>query len=218
MQRAIDITGQKFHRLRVLRRAITASHREAQWLCVCDCGTEKVLTGSVLRRGDTKSCGCLNVEQLRNRATHGMSKTPTYKNWATMLQRCSNPHVPNYSNYGGRGITVCARWRIFENFLRDMGAAPRGLSLERSNNAKGYSKGNCYWATRAEQSRNKRNNRMLAVGALVRPLIDWARETGIAHATLRERLERGWSVEDACTRPPRPIRGKRIDIVSAAEL
>ena len=218
MQRIIDITGQKFHRLQVVRR-VFGSTKEARWLCVCDCGTQKVLTGSVLRRGDTRSCGCLNLEKLRARATHGMTQSPVYRNWATMIQRCTNPKVPNYANYGGRGITVCRRWLSFENFLADMGTPPSGLLLERRKNDKGYTPKNCYWATRTEQNRNKRNNRLLTVGTLTLPLIAWAKELGVAHATLRERLDRGWSVEDACTRAPRPLlrRGKVIHISSVGE-
>lgn len=218
MQTVIDITGQKFHRLRVVERVLEGT-REARWLCVCDCGTQKILTGSVLRRGDTRSCGCLNQEKLRARATHGMSKAAVYRNWATMRQRCSNPLVHNYADYGGRGITVCARWEKFELFLEDMGMPPNGCSIERRDNERGYNKQNCYWATRTEQNHNKRNNRLLTVGALTLPLSAWAKELGVAHATLRERLDRGWSVEDACTRAPRPVRrtGKVIHISSVGE-
>lgn len=99
---------------------------------------------------------------------HGHAKradrpaSKTYSVWARMLQRCTNPKADKYAHYGGRGIVVCRRWRRFEAFLADMGEAPLGRTLERRNNAKGYSKRNCYWATREQQARNKRTTKLTA--------------------------------------------------------
>jgi len=119
--------------------------------------------GTTLRNGMTRSCGCLATELKRERATtHGHATTrttPTYNSWAQISQRCENKNNAAFNNYGGRGITVCARWRVFENFLADMGERPLGCSLDRVNNDGNYEPVNCRWATRLEQARNRRPRR-----------------------------------------------------------
>lgn len=89
-------------------------------------------------------------------------KSPTYHSWASMVKRCTNPNATRWGHYGGRGITVCARWRTFANFLVDMGEKPPGLSIDRIDNGRGYEPGNCRWATHREQCRNKRNSKLTA--------------------------------------------------------
>ncbi len=133
-------------------------------------------------------------------ATHGKSRTKIYAVWAVMRHRCNNPNNPSYSYYGGRGITVCAAWAEFEAFLSDMGEPPTGYSLDRIDTNKGYCPENCRWATKTTQARNQRNTRMLEYKGEVRPLIEWAEITGIAHSALVKRLQMGWSVEDVLTR------------------
>jgi hypothetical protein len=113
-----------------------------------------------------------------------------------MLNRCCNENNPRYPDYGGRGIRVCKRWHQYENFLEDMGRKPPRTFLERRNNNKNYSPSNCYWATAQQQAWNKRNNRKLTYKGVTLPLTEWARRLGIRHATLRERLERNWPLED----------------------
>jgi hypothetical protein len=108
-----------------------------------------------------------------------------------MIQRCTNEKNPAWPRYGGRGITVCKRWRKFENFLADMGEAPVGLSLERIDNDGDYDPRNCKWATRREQGRNKRNNRLIFFKGRVQILAEWARHFGMSQTTLRRRLEQG---------------------------
>jgi hypothetical protein len=89
---------------------------------------------------------------------HGMHKTPTYRSWADMLNRCENPRHKSYKDYGGRGIKVCNRWTWFLNFLNDMGIKPEGKSLDRIDNDGNYEPSNCRWATPKEQSHNRRNS------------------------------------------------------------
>jgi hypothetical protein len=153
MSAPIDITGHRFGRL------VAISHISFQgWLCRCDCGNETIVQGPNLRNGNSKSCGCLRVELAISRATkHGHAKkTATYSSWQAMIKRCTNPNTWSWKHYGGRGITVCDRWRYsFENFLADMGEKPEGLTLDRINNELGYSPENCRWATPAEQFRNR---------------------------------------------------------------
>jgi hypothetical protein len=124
-----------------------------------------IKAGSALRSGNTKSCGCLRRELGR---AHGIAskrhgegasgrETPEYRAWAAMLCRCRNPRHKSYADYGGRGVTVCERWRAYENFLADMGRRPdRFHSLDRINNAGNYEPGNCRWATWEEQNTNRR--------------------------------------------------------------
>ena len=123
------------------------------WKFRCDCGEAIVARVGSVRSANTASCGCLKL-QIATR--HNMSKSPEYRAWSAMLDRCSNPKNKSFHNYGGRGIKVSRRWRTFENFYADLGPRPPGLTLERLNNERGYDKQNCKWATWTEQGRNRR--------------------------------------------------------------
>jgi len=163
-----DITGRVFGRWTVL--SFAGSDDGALWLCRCACGAEKIIRATQLAAGLTKSCGCLRDDvakvfhlkhgRSRNRGAHGADRrgrSRAYRAWGDMLQRCSNPNFRQFKDYGGRGITVCEEWKnSFENFLRDMGEPPEGLSLDRIDNDGGYSADNCRWATRAQQQQNRR--------------------------------------------------------------
>ena len=126
-----------------------------------------------------------------------MRNTREYKIWGHMKRRCSNPKAINYSNYGGRGITVCEEWMNFEAFFRDMGLS-NGLQLDRINNSLGYSKENCRWVTPTINNRNKRGN-VLFDG---KTLSQWAEETGISKSVISYRIHRmGMSLEEAVKTP-----------------
>lgn len=131
-------------------------HRKKVSKYQCSCGNITFALDTEVRSGHTKSCGCL---QKRINLKHGHYKSPTYQCWADMKTRCSNPKHKSYKDYGGRGIGVCSYWQEFENFYKDMGDKPPGLTLERINNDHGYYRENCRWATRAEQNRNKRRTK-----------------------------------------------------------
>lgn len=124
-------------------------------------------------------------------------RSPTYRTWKVMRNRCERPADRHYSDYGGRGIKVCERWRKFANFLADMGERPAGMTIERIDNAKGYEPGNCKWATRHEQDRNRRDNRVLEIDGERLILLDACRKYGRNFDSVRDRLNRGWSVERA---------------------
>ena len=124
-----------------------------------------------------------------------------YKVWDSMIQRCTNPRSKGYINYGSRGITVCERWRQFENFLKDMGPVPKGYSLERLDNNAGYSPENCKWATAAEQANNRRSNKILRFKGETLTVRQWGTRFHLPRDRINQRLRAGWTVSDALTTP-----------------
>jgi hypothetical protein len=138
---------------------------------------------------------------MRKYSVHGKRYDPIYAVWASMIGRCSNPQNTAYDNYGGRGISVCEKWQDFIGFYEDMGDAPEGLTLDRINNELGYSPENCRWASRVEQSRNRRNVRQITIDGESAPLAEWASRYGINLATAWLRIKKGWSDEAAIKTP-----------------
>lgn len=130
---------------------------------------------------------------------------PTYRSWETMKARCNNPNDPSYSDYGGRGITVCDRWSSsFINFLEDMGERPKATTLDRIKVDGNYEPSNCRWSDAATQARNKRSNRFVTFGGKRVPLVVVAEATGVPYQRLHERIvRRGWDVERAVSEPAR---------------
>lgn len=157
MGRYKNLKGQIFHQVEVLEDAGRTPSQKVLWLCKCYCGKEFITIGSSLISGNTKSCGCYHVA---NHKIHGDSiiKAPIYSCWHAIKQRCFNPKNKEWHNYGGRGITMCDRWKDYLLFKQDMlsGYVP-GLSIDRINNDGNYEPDNCKWSTPKQQSRNKRN-------------------------------------------------------------
>ena len=173
-----------------------------RWVCACDCGKTKAVRLACLTRGTTRSCGCIKTEQtIKRNTTHGMTKTSrSYVVWSSMRARCEDKSNSNYQRYGGRGITVCERWKKFENFYADMGERPAGMSIERINNDGNYEPGNCRWASRNEQARNRRSTRLISWDGQTMCASDWATKTGISMATIINRVNAGWPIPLALTK------------------
>lgn len=215
--RMIDLTGRKIGRWTVVSRAENDPKGQSRWNCKCDCGTERDVPGVTLRGDRTHSCGCLKTELTIARSTkHGHSSSttisPTYHSWVGMTQRCSNPKHKDYDRYGGRGITVCEKWRTFSGFLEDMGEKPEGSSIERAENDLNYDKDNCKWATVSEQANNKSNNRVVEFDGESLTVAQWAIKTGINNNTILDRLNRGWDVKNVLTKEVNPHNKKFLTI------
>jgi hypothetical protein len=201
------LCGQRFGRWRVLRYAGAipfGSGVASAWECVCDCGTKRTVAGVNLVTGRSASCGCLAVDRCREVVTtHGHSsggeQSPEYMAWSHMLRRCTNPNNKDFADYGGRGIQVCAQWRSdFIKFLEDIGPKPSPKhTLDRfPNNNGNYEPGNVRWATRREQARNRRSNRVITFRGISRPLVEWAEDIGISKGTLLQRILGGLATRE----------------------
>lgn len=221
MQR-LNLVGSRFGRLIVLKDLGNDNNGKPSWLCKCDCGNELTTGTLVLRSGKKKSCGCLRREKSRDRAIartkhghySGNRPTPEWTAWASMRQRCLRPSHPQYSSYGGRGIKICERWMLFENFLADMGTKPaappgmkRAFSLDRIDNERGYEPDNCRWATSTTQNNNTRGNHRITIHGSTQTLSQWAKELGVTRSQIRRLSERLGGVEAAILSLWRPASG-----------
>jgi hypothetical protein len=193
---AKNLRGDKINRLLVLEVAATAPMR---WHCKCDCGNACIRSTDYLTSKERfKSCGCRRSEvSKRAHWKHGKGGTNIYRAWHQMMARCYKPNTHNYPRYGGRGITVCERWKDFSNFIADMGERPPRHSLERIDNNGPYSPENCRWATPMEQSSNMRINRRITAFGQTFHVAEWARRLSIPEGRIRSRLAKGISGEDA---------------------
>lgn len=201
--RAEDLTGRQFKDWHVLSRAPRPHTRTtaAYWSCRCVCGVERVVLGVNLRKGESTGCGCGRPERVRKQATkHGMSATSTYGIYRGIHQRCYNENNDKYKDYGGRGIAVCGRWtgpNGFTNFLADMGERPsRDHTLDRKDNDGPYSPGNCHWATREEQHRNRRDTVRLVVDGKDVCATDVARMCGVHQNSVVRCMKHGLSGDE----------------------
>lgn len=207
MTRVKDLTGRQFGRWTVLRFS-HAKGRAAYWWCQCGCAarTERPVFGGDLKRGVSTSCGCHMREQSAERLRrHSMSRHPAYRSWQMMRNRCANPAFGGYDLYGGRGITVCAKWDTFEGFWEDMGPtwAP-GLSIDRYPDKDGnYGPDNCRWATPRQQARNRRTERLIQTPDGEMSVTAAAEKYGIPRPTLFSRLRYGWTDPSQLLAPPR---------------
>lgn len=205
--------GTRFGRLTVIAECEPSANRGGRhYFCQCECGEATSAAGEFLLKGNKSSCGCLAIDLLVSRSLkhghvkNGKNGSRTYTSWVQMRQRCLNSNHTFYSEYGGRGITVCERWlHSFENFLADMGERPEETSLDRIDVTKGYSPENCRWLSQKGQCRNKRDNLLLTYDGKSLCASEWAEITGITASTIRKRHRAGWDVQRTLTEPMRKI-------------
>lgn len=210
MRNKHDLCGKVFGRLVVLSYV-----GKRYWDCRCACGTRRKVHGSNLKSGATRSCGCLARELTSKvNSTHGYTAgyrpKSEYSTWTAMIARCHRETWINYADYGGRGVTVCDRWRFgedqatgFECFIADMGAKPsKSHTLERIDGAREYCPDNCRWATRKEQARNRRSNRVVPYKGQHLLLSDALTASGISESGFYARVKNGWTEQEALETPP----------------
>ncbi len=196
--RFVDMTGIHIGRVLVISYA-GKRNCIVYWNCRCDCGTEFITLGSSLRTGNTSSCGCYKTEF---HSSHGKCDIPEYGAWAQIKARCIGDACP--MRYKDRGIKICDRWRdSFENFFEDMGERPSpSHSIDRINNDGDYEPGNCRWATKKEQGRNRSNTTIVDYMDERRSLMDWCDILELSFPAMRYRiLQRGWSAKKAFETP-----------------
>lgn len=187
--RSIDLSGQRFGRLQVIQKL-----ENSRWLCKCDCGNETTTTTNSLRRGETRSCGCLHKEVVSTTMKkHGKTNTRLHRIWRHIKYRCFNESSKAYKNYGGRGITVCDEWvndfQAFYDWAMKNGYSDN-LTIDRIDNDGDYSPENCRWATYKMQANNKRNNHLIKQNGETHTLTEWSEIIGINRGTLSSRVNK----------------------------
>ena len=194
MKPIIVTPGQRFGRLILIREVERAASGRRRFEFLCDCGGIIVTDMSWVKAGKTSSCGCYRKENTSQAfTTHGDTRSPEHRTWVHINQRCRNEEDPDYKYYGGRGITVCERWRFsFENFLTDMKRRPSPKhTLDRRDNDGPYSPDNCRWATRLMQSRNQRRTIMIDYKGDRMTLIEASQKEGLKYSTVLQRYHCG---------------------------
>ncbi|OMC99153.1 hypothetical protein MKX34_26575 [Paenibacillus sp. FSL R5-0636] len=200
-----DLTGRKYGRLLVIGISEKRS-KSTKWICKCDCGKEKAVIDYNLKSGHTKSCGCLRRETAKlSNTTHGLSKTRFYQCWRDMIDRTTREENSAYENYGGRGISVCEKWKIFEGFMNDMHESylayaeangEQNTTIDRIDPNGNYYFDNCRWATPKVQSLNRRNNKKYMVDGELLTAKEISEKYCISYSAVIHRINRGWSSEE----------------------
>jgi hypothetical protein len=199
--RLINLAGHRFGLWVALRKAGNTPNGAAVWACQCDCGTSRDVLGADLRGGKSKSCGCVGAHRIGDvHRSHGQSGTRLHRIWKGMRARCLRKSHPQFSDYGGRGITICPEWGSFPAFSE--WAASSGyaddLSIERVDVNGGYSPDNCEWADASRQSANRRFVQVAPDGEL---WLHKATANGVSKDAYYKRLRTGWRIEDAVSWP-----------------
>lgn len=202
----IDLTGQHFGRLTVIKRAANDKYDNARWLCKCECGAEKIVTCQGLRGGFVLSCGCYHKDKIRElNTTHGGSNTRLFSIWRGMRARCNKSRCEAYSYYGGRGIRICDEWNNDFASFRDWSLAngyDDSLTIDRIDTNGNYEPSNCRWVTRKVQQNNTRRTRLFTIDGETKSIAEWCRIYGVPHERTRRRvMNEGWNIKDALTTP-----------------
>lgn len=211
----IDLKGQKFNRLTVIGFSHKTEKNRVYWKCKCDCGKEIVVRADNLRNGHAKSCGCYKLDQILENPPHykhGQVRTRLYRIWCEMYTRCYNSHNPNYSRYGGRGISICDEWQDFANFYSWAMANgyQESLSIDRINNDGNYEPSNCRWATKKEQANNTSRNRIYYIDGEHLNIRQISEKYSIDYQRLWDRLRKGWDIDRAAKTPIKRVKKNEI--------
>ena len=179
----VDISGRVFNKWTVIKPTKNSS-KVSYWTCRCSCGNIKEVNGSSLKRNISKSCGkCTNAL--------GMSDSLLYQLWTSMWTRVENKKHVAYHRYGGRGISICDKWKTFAGFYEDMGERPEGMTLDRIDNNGNYCKENCCWNSKKNQANNTSWNRHIDFDGKKYTVAQLSELLGIKYTTLRRRIETG---------------------------
>lgn len=204
MPKLIDLTGQRFGKLTVIQRGedVHFSGKPCVcWVCRCDCGKIKTISGASLRSGHTKSCGCSMVK-------HGKShKERLYETWKNMRRRCYDKSNKRYANYGGKGVSICDDWNEYSNFRKwalENGYS-ENLTIDRIDVNGNYCPENCRWTDNIVQANNTTRNRYIEYNGKIQSMADWAREFGIKYYTMNNRIQHGWSMDKIKNTPERGV-------------
>ena len=199
--RFVDRVGKKYGRLTV-KSLDGFRGPQSYWKCVCDCGGEKVVQGGNLQSGNVSSCGCFQKESAAKVSyVHGMSRTPEYRVWAHMKERCEKTDKRHGKYYYDKGIKVCERWvDSFSNFFEDIGKRPSSFhTIDRIDSNRNYSPENCRWVTNDVQQSNKSNNIRISFSGKTLTYSEWERTLGLPKGKISSRVTNGWSAIDALT-------------------
>ena len=195
----IDLTGKVFGEITVLYRVTSPKKGIVCWMCRCSCGKEWVVDGHSLKKGNTRSCGCMHKKQTSEIFyKHGCKPRRLYSIWITMKNRCYNKRTTKYADYGARGITICNEWRHNFAAFRDWALAhgyANNLTIDRIDVNGNYCPENCRWATAIEQASNRRNSILITYNGETHTAAEWSRITGIYWGTIYTRIHKGWPPE-----------------------
>lgn len=206
MGKFIDLTGQRFEKLKVIKKDGVDKYGNVKWFCECECGEKIIVNGHSLRSKNTKSCGCSQRERTSDSSVkHGMFGTKLYRAWAHAKERCYNPNTKNYKDYGGRGIKMCDEWKNDSNkFIKwalnngfDSNSYGDDCTLDRIDVNGDYCPENCRWVNKREQMNNTRTNHYLTYKGETKTLAQWSRELGIKyHIVLNRVNKKNWGIEE----------------------
>lgn len=203
MSKFIDLTGNRYNMLTVIRRLDNAEKGVTRWECICDCGNKTIVRGGNLKNGSVKSCGCLSKKSPRNK-THGESKTPLYRMWISMIYRCHNPNNQAYKDYGARGIKVCEEWHDFSKFKKWVIETKKDdtLTIERIDVNGDYCPENCKWIPLKDQANNRRSNIRIEHNGEIHNLKQWCDILNLDYKNIHNRIFKlGWSFDKAISTP-----------------
>lgn len=198
MGKLIELFGKKFGLWTVRYKG--PSTYQPMWLCVCECGSERLVSGANLRSGASTSCGCDRMHAERHGHARRSGKTLTYLRWKSMHHRCK-PNSKDAKNYFERGIRVCDRWSSYDLFLEDVGECPAEMTLDRIDNDRGYEPGNTRWETKKTQRINNRRISAVEINGVSMPLKYASQRIGVTDTAVhQERARHGGSTQEAFDR------------------